>query len=83
MTASLPGSHEEASVSLQELEAAVAVLPPPELVEFTRWFEDYLAGLTDAQRTELERRADDDDANPDAGVRWEQVKAEALARWDR
>lgn len=37
--------------------------------------------LTDAQRTELERRADDDDANPDDTVPWEQVKAEALARW--
>src|SRR5437763_15591361 len=39
--------------------------------------------LTDAQRQELERRADDDDANPDDTVPWEQVKAEALARWSR
>ncbi|MBX9677604.1 MAG: addiction module protein [Gemmataceae bacterium] len=39
--------------------------------------------LTDAQRAELERRADDDDANPDDVVPWEQVKAEALARWSR
>jgi putative addiction module component (TIGR02574 family) len=38
--------------------------------------------LTEAQRQELERRADDD-ANPDDGVPWEQVKAEALARWGR
>ncbi|HBI45929.1 MAG TPA: hypothetical protein DDY78_24195 [Planctomycetales bacterium] len=39
--------------------------------------------LTEAQRHELERRADDDDANPGDVVPWEQVKAEALARWDR
>ena len=39
--------------------------------------------LTEAQRQELERRADDDDANPDDTVAWEQVKAEALARWGR
>ena len=36
--------------------------------------------LTDAQRQELERRADDDDANPDDLVPWEQVKDEALRR---
>jgi putative addiction module component (TIGR02574 family) len=39
--------------------------------------------LTEAQRQELERRADDDDANPGDTVPWEQVKAEALARWSR
>ena len=41
------------------------------------------APLSEAQRQELERRADDDDANPDDTVAWEQVKAEALARWSR
>jgi putative addiction module component (TIGR02574 family) len=39
--------------------------------------------LTEAQRQELERRADDDDVNPGDTVPWEQVKAEALARWAR
>ena len=39
--------------------------------------------LTDAQRQELERRADDDDANPDDAVPWEAAKAEAWARWGR
>lgn len=39
--------------------------------------------LTDSQRQELERRADDDDTNPDDCVPWEQVKAEALARWSQ
>jgi len=37
--------------------------------------------LTPAQRTELGRRCDDDDLNPDDAVPREQVKAEALARW--
>jgi putative addiction module component (TIGR02574 family) len=36
--------------------------------------------LTAAQQQELEQRSDDD-ANPDDTVPWEQVKAEALARW--
>ena len=37
--------------------------------------------LSDARRSELERRADDDDANPDDVVPWEQVKAETAAKW--
>ena len=37
--------------------------------------------LTQPQRAELERRIDDDDADPDDTIPWEQVKAEALARW--
>ena len=36
--------------------------------------------LTDAQRRELERRADEDDADPDGGIPWEDVKAQARAR---
>ena len=34
-------------MSLQELAAAVAVLPPTELEAFTQWFEEYLAGVSD------------------------------------
>lgn len=37
--------------------------------------------LTDAQRQELLRRADEDDANPDGGIPWEEVKAKARARF--
>ena len=37
--------------------------------------------LTEAQRHELERRLADHEANPDDVVPWEQIKAEALARW--
>jgi putative addiction module component (TIGR02574 family) len=36
--------------------------------------------LTEAQRAELLRRIEDDDANPDDVIPWEQVKAEARAR---
>jgi len=37
--------------------------------------------LTDAQRQELERRADDDDANLDDVIPWDQVKAEAMLKF--
>ena len=39
--------------------------------------------LTEAQRLELERRLADHAANPDDVVPWEQVKAEALARFQQ
>jgi putative addiction module component (TIGR02574 family) len=39
--------------------------------------------LTEPQRHELERRADDDDANAGDVVPWEHAKAEALRRWSR
>jgi putative addiction module component (TIGR02574 family) len=38
---------------------------------------------TAAQADELDRRAEDDDANPDDVVPWERVKAEALARFTK
>lgn len=36
--------------------------------------------LTDAQRTEIQKRIEEDDANPDDVTPWEQVKAATLAR---
>jgi putative addiction module component (TIGR02574 family) len=36
--------------------------------------------LTDAQRTELEKRIAEDDAHPHDVVPWEQVKASTLSR---
>jgi len=39
--------------------------------------------LTDAQRQELERRLAEHEANPGDAVPWEQVKAEALARFQQ
>jgi putative addiction module component (TIGR02574 family) len=41
------------------------------------------APLTEPQRRELERRLADHQANPDDVVPWEQIKAEALARFGR
>jgi putative addiction module component (TIGR02574 family) len=37
--------------------------------------------LTEAQRMELLRRADEADADPDGGIPWEEVKAKARARF--
>ncbi len=36
--------------------------------------------FTEAQLRELDRRIDDDDANPDDVIPWEEVKAKARAR---
>lgn len=36
--------------------------------------------LTDAQRTELQKRIEEDDAHPNDVTPWEQVKAATLAR---
>jgi len=36
--------------------------------------------LTAAQRVELQKRIDEDDAHPDDVIPWEQVKASTLAR---
>ena len=36
--------------------------------------------LTDAQRSELEKRIAEDDTNPDDIIPWEQVKASTLSR---
>ena len=36
--------------------------------------------LTEAQRVELQKRIEEDDAHPDDVVPWEQVKASTLAR---
>jgi putative addiction module component (TIGR02574 family) len=35
--------------------------------------------LTDAQRAELQKRTEDDDANPDDVTPWEQVKARTVS----
>jgi putative addiction module component (TIGR02574 family) len=39
--------------------------------------------LSEAQRQELQRRLDDHQANPEDVVPWEEIKAEALARFRR
>jgi len=45
--------------------------------------ESHAPLLTEAQRTELQRRLADHTANPQDVIPWEQVKAEALARFQR
>ena len=41
------------------------------------------APLTEAQLRELDRRLADHEANPGAVIPWEQIKAEALARFKK
>lgn len=36
-------------MSIQEIETAIIGLPPKELEEFSRWFEEYLADRWDQQ----------------------------------
>ena len=36
-----------------------------------------------SEKSELDRRLAEDDANPDDTISWETIKAEAQARWQR
>ena len=45
--------------------------------------ESMVVPLSEEQRNELERRADEDDADPDDVIPWEQVMAESIARCSR
>lgn len=60
-------------MSLQELEAAVSLLPDVELNAFARWFEEYLADAwdrkieADAKAGRLEEAGRRADADFDAG----------------
>ena len=60
--------REERLALVQELWDSIAAEQAPSL-------------LTEAQRQELRRRADEADAAPDDGIPWEQVKAEGRARF--
>jgi len=57
-------------------------LPAADRLEVIEQLWDSLAAvpealeLTDAQRRELDRRIEEMDANPNAGIPWEDVKAE-------
>jgi putative addiction module component (TIGR02574 family) len=61
-------SREERLALVQELWDSIAAEQPPGM-------------LTDAQRQELRRRAEEADASPDDGIPWEQVKAEGRAKF--
>jgi putative addiction module component (TIGR02574 family) len=63
-------SREDRLALVQAIWDSIAAEPNPPL-------------LTEEQRSELERRLADHTANPDDIVPWEQVKAEALARFRR
>ena len=41
------------------------------------------APLTEAQKQEIDRRLEEHRKNPDAVIPWEQIKAEALARFNK
>ena len=58
---------ERLALAQEILDSVLAELPP--------------GPLSEAKRQELERRLADHAANPDDVVPWEQVKAEALARF--
>jgi putative addiction module component (TIGR02574 family) len=61
-------------------------LPRAERLQLVQELWDSIAAespkpmLNDAQREELERRADEDDANPDDVIPWEVVRARVAAR---
>jgi putative addiction module component (TIGR02574 family) len=61
-------SREERFALAQELLDSIAEEPAP-------------CRLTDEQKEELLRRADEADADPDGGIPWEEVKAKARARF--
>jgi putative addiction module component (TIGR02574 family) len=71
-----------ATVSLTE----ILQLSVPERIQLVQDIWDSIAAeseelaLTDAQREELDRRLDDLEANPSAGVPWQDVKARLTNR---
>lgn len=74
------------SATLQAL--GIDKLSVPERVALIKEILDSIAaeqdaGPTDPQKAELERRAAASRANPAAGIPWEQIKAEALARFEK
>jgi uncharacterized membrane protein YccC len=60
-------------MSIQEIESAVANLPPEDLARFARWFEEYLADEWDRQIEQdieagrLDEAGDRADADFEAG----------------
>jgi putative addiction module component (TIGR02574 family) len=66
--------------------AEIASLPVDDRIQLVEAIWDTIASepgqpeLTDAQKKELERRLEAQAASPGAGVPWEEVRAQALAR---
>lgn len=59
------------------------LLPPEQRLDVARQIEDTVDDtslpLTAAQRTELDRRLDDIEKNPEDGVSWEHLKRQLLS----
>jgi len=56
------------------------MLPTPEQMD-TVVAERKIGPLSEAKKEELKRRLAEDDANPTDVIPWEQIEAEALARF--
>ena len=71
------------SATMQSL--GIDALPRDEQIALVREIWNHIAAsgdslLTPNQREDLRRRMAEDDADPDAGIPWEEVKAAALKR---
>lgn len=70
------------SLGLDQLSLEDRVLLVQDILDSIAEEQDQHA-LSDAQRTELERRIAANRANPANVIPWEQIKAEALARFQK
>ena len=67
--------------------AEIAALSVDERIALAQAIWDSIAAeahapvLSDEQRQELRRRAAEDESDPQSGIPWEQIEADALARW--
>ena len=68
-----------ASLGLDKLTVAERIALAGELYESVE--AEQPSVLTEAQREELQRRVEDADLHPEDGIPWEQVKAEARAKF--
>ena len=75
-------STEQLEQRVVALEQTVATLQQ-KLALLTEKDEELQLDLTDELKAEIDRRLADAEAAPDDSVPWEQVKAEALARFQK
>jgi putative addiction module component (TIGR02574 family) len=67
-------------LGIDRLSAAERIVLAQEILDSVI-VEQTPAGLSEAKRKELERRLAEHEANPNDVVPWEQIEAEALARF--
>ena len=76
-------------MTLPQMLTEIVALPVDERLQLLDAIWDSIAAeaekspLTEAQRQEVDRRLAAHEANPQAAIPWDQVKAEALARLRR